>query len=56
MNFILLFTNWKIVIYTNYQQFQENLLSAGKCKISDLFEENLKWRLEIEFLRGVLFI
>ena len=56
MNFILLFTNWKIVIYTNYQQFQENLLSTGKCKISDLFEENLKWRLEIEFLRGVLFI
>ena len=33
--------------------YRTPLLSSGKCKISDLPEENILWAVEIQFLRGL---
>ena len=38
-----------IIFFGRTRFWQEGLLSTGKCKISDLPEENILWAVEIQF-------
>ena len=37
-------------------QIKKDVESSGKCKISELPEENILWAVEIQFLRGLRLI